>query len=76
MFKEIFIRASIEECQRRDVKGLYKKARSGEIKNFTGLTAPYEQPDQPELIIDTERNKIAECTKILEDYIEKEFGKN
>ena len=76
VFKEIFIRASIEECQRRDVKGLYKKARSGEIKNFTGLTAPYEQPDQPELIIDTERNKIAECTKILEDYIEKEFGKN
>ena len=76
VFKEIFIRASIEECQRRDVKGLYKKARSGEIKNFTGLTAPYEEPDKPELIIDTEKNKIGECTKILEEYVEKEFGKN
>ncbi|MDC3176384.1 adenylyl-sulfate kinase [Alphaproteobacteria bacterium] len=75
VFKEIFIKASIEECERRDVKGLYAKARSGKIKNFTGLTAPYEEPDKPELIIDTEKNGIIECSKLLEKFVEKEFGK-
>lgn len=74
-FKEIFIKASIEECEKRDVKGLYAKARSGKIKNFTGLTAPYEEPDKPELIIDTEKNGIIECSKLLEKFVEKEFGK-
>ena len=75
VFKEIFIKASIEECERRDVKGLYAKARSGKIKNFTGLTAPYEEPDKPELIIDTEKNGIIECSKLLEKFVEREFGK-
>ena len=75
VFKEIFIKASIEECEKRDVKGLYAKARSGKIKNFTGLTAPYEEPDKPELIIDTEKNGIIECSKLLEKFVEKEFGK-
>ena len=75
VFKEIFIKASIEECEKRDVKGLYAKARSGRIKNFTGVTAPYEEPNKPELIIDTEKNGILECSKMLEKFVEKEFGK-
>ena len=75
VFKEIFIKASIEECEKRDVKGLYAKARSGRIKNFTGITAPYEEPNKPELIIDTEKNGILECSKMLEKFVEKEFGK-
>lgn len=53
-FIEIFVDTSLEECERRDVKGLYKKARSGEIKNFTGIDSPYEKPLNPDMIIKTE----------------------
>jgi adenylylsulfate kinase len=53
-FVEVFIQASVEECARRDVKGLYEKAFAGEIKGFTGVDDPYEQPADPELVIDTE----------------------
>jgi bifunctional enzyme CysN/CysC len=52
-FIEVFIDASLEVCEQRDPKGLYKKARNGEIKNFTGLDSPYEPPKHPELLIDT-----------------------
>jgi bifunctional enzyme CysN/CysC len=51
-FLEVFIDTPLEECERRDVKGLYKKARAGEIKNFTGIDSPYERPDDAELVID------------------------
>ena len=53
-FVEIFINTSVEECERRDVKGLYKKARAGEIKNMTGISAPYEAPENPDIEIKTE----------------------
>jgi adenylyl-sulfate kinase len=53
-FVEIFVKASVEECARRDVKGLYEKAFRGEIKEFTGVSDPYEEPLAPELVIDTE----------------------
>jgi adenylyl-sulfate kinase len=53
-FIEAYVKASVEECERRDVKGLYAKARSGEIKEFTGVSDPYEPPENPELVIDTE----------------------
>ena len=53
-FVEIFVDTSLEECERRDVKGLYKKARAGEIKNFTGIDSPYENPLNPDIIIKTE----------------------
>lgn len=53
-FIEIFCKASLKTCEKRDVKGLYKKARLGLIKNFTGISSPYEEPDNPELIVDTE----------------------
>ncbi len=60
-FIEVFVQCSLEECERRDVKGLYAKARSGEIKNFTGISAPYEEPSKPEIVVDTERQTIKEC---------------
>ena len=53
-FVEIFVDTSLEECERRDVKGLYKKARQGELKNFTGIDAPYERPENPTIHIRTE----------------------
>lgn len=56
---EIFVSTSIEECERRDIKGLYEKVRKGEIKNFTGIDAPYEKPTQPDMIIDTENKDIS-----------------
>ncbi|MFT4801322.1 MAG: adenylylsulfate kinase [Flavobacteriaceae bacterium] len=66
-FVEIYINTSIEECERRDVKGLYKKARAGEIKNMTGISAPYEAPEQPDIEIYTERESIKDAVdKIIE----------
>jgi len=66
-FIEIYTKCSLEECIRRDPKGLYKKALSGEIKNFTGLDDPYEEPENPELVIDTEHDSIEEnVNKVLE----------
>ena len=56
-FIEIYCNTSLEACESRDVKGLYKRARAGEIKNYTGIDSPYEAPDNPELIIDTESVK-------------------
>jgi adenylyl-sulfate kinase len=63
----IYIKCSAEECERRDVKGMWKKARTGEIPMFTGLTAPYEIPISPDLILDTENSSIEDCVdKLLE----------
>ena len=59
-FIEIFCKASLETCESRDVKGLYKRARAGEIKNYTGIDSPYEAPDNPELVIDTESESLEE----------------
>jgi adenylylsulfate kinase len=59
-FVEVYTKCSIEECERRDIKGLYKKAKEGEIKNFTGVSDPYEEPVNPEIICDTERETIEE----------------
>ena len=64
-FVEVWIKASIDECKRRDPKGLYKKALAGEITNLTGLQAPYEEPTNPELILDTEKSSPQECLEIL-----------
>lgn len=62
-FVEIFINTSVEECERRDVKGLYKKARTGEIPNFTGISAPYEIPIQPDIEIETEKMTVNEAVE-------------
>src|SRR5438067_2419371 len=64
-FVEIYVKASVEECARRDVKGLYEKAFSGEIKEFTGVSDPYEEPTAPELRIDTEEHEPDESARII-----------
>nr|WP_321245608.1 adenylyl-sulfate kinase [uncultured Psychroserpens sp.] len=68
-FVEVYINTSVEECERRDVKGLYKKARAGEIKNMTGISAPYEAPDQPDIEIKTEIESIEDSVKRIVDFI-------
>lgn len=57
-FIEVYCRCPIEVCEQRDVKGLYKKARAGEIKDFTGISAPYEAPEHPDLIVDTDQESL------------------
>lgn len=64
-FVEIFVSTPLEECERRDVKGLYKKARAGEIPNFTGISSPYEKPENPEIEIDTSNYSIEEAADLL-----------
>ena len=64
-FVEVWVKTSVDECKRRDPKGLYKKALAGEITNLTGLQAPYEEPTNPELILDTEKSNPLECLEIL-----------
>ncbi|NHJ40053.1 MAG: adenylyl-sulfate kinase, partial [Asgard group archaeon] len=71
-FVEVFVKASVEECARRDVKGLYEKAFAGEIENFTGVSHPYEEPPTPEIVCDTEYETIDESVKIILNYLEKE----
>ena len=71
-FIEIHINASIETCIKRDVKGLYKKALAGEIKNFTGISDPYEVPENPHLVIDTDKMNIKASVKKVLDYLIKE----
>ena len=66
---EIYINTSIEECERRDVKGLYKKARKGEIKNMTGISAPYESPLHPDVQINTEEVTVVDATKQIINFI-------
>ena len=73
-FIEIYCNASLEACESRDVKGLYKRARAGEIKNYTGIDSPYEAPDNPELIIDTESGLLEESvTKVIDFLKSKEI---
>ncbi|MFD0931962.1 adenylyl-sulfate kinase [Psychroflexus salinarum] len=67
---EIFIDTSLEECEKRDVKGLYKKARAGEIKNFTGIDAPYEAPKDPEIHIQTETTEVDQAVQLIINYLE------
>ena len=64
-FKEIYISTPLEECERRDVKGLYAKARLGEIKNFTGISSPFEAPMNPDLSIDTSAVSLEESVRML-----------
>ena len=71
-FIEIFISADLSVCELRDTKGLYKKARAGEIKGFTGIDAPYEVPLNPELIVETDKNDIEACAQIVIEYLVKE----
>jgi adenylylsulfate kinase len=67
---EAYVKASVEECERRDVKGLYAKARAGEIKEFTGVSDPYEPPESPELILETESQTPEESAREILEYLE------
>ena len=69
-FHNIYIKASLEACEKRDTKGLYKKAREGTIAEFTGVSAPYEEPENPDLIVDTEHAEIEHCVEMLVKYVE------
>jgi adenylylsulfate kinase len=69
-FVEVHVATSVEECARRDVKGLYAKALSGEIQEFTGVSDPYEEPPNPELRLDTERREPAESARIVLERLE------
>lgn len=69
-FTEVYISTPLEECERRDVKGLYARARSGEVKNFTGISDPYEEPENPELEIDTTEITPEEAVDRVFEYLE------
>lgn len=75
-FFEVFVDCSIAECELRDVKGLYKKARAGEISNFTGISSPYEIPENPDLLLDTSKNTIDESVQKLIDKLALRFALN
>ena len=68
-FVEIYVKCSLDECQRRDPNGLYEKARSGIIPGFTGIDSPYEEPEQPEIVIDTRESSVDECVTKLEAFL-------
>jgi bifunctional enzyme CysN/CysC len=74
-FHEIYIKASLATCEKRDPKGLYRRARSGEIAEFTGVTAPYETPESPELTVDTDRLTIEESVAAVLEYVDRSFRK-
>ncbi|MEW8204125.1 MAG: adenylyl-sulfate kinase [Candidatus Thiodiazotropha endolucinida] len=69
-FIEVYVSCPLEVCETRDVKGLYKKARSGEIPNFTGISAPYDVPDKPEIVIETQDRTVQECVHELIEALE------
>jgi adenylylsulfate kinase len=68
-FIEIYVKCPLEECEKRDPKGLYKKARNGEIRDFTGIDSPYEEPYSPELVIETHLYSIEECAEQVISYL-------
>lgn len=74
-YVEVYLKCDVETCKNRDTKGLYEKAVSGEIKNFTGVSDPYEEPDNPEITIDTRENSLEEAKEIIIKYIKRRFLK-
>ncbi|KHE70242.1 adenylyl-sulfate kinase, partial [Halobacillus sp. BBL2006] len=69
-FIEVHVDCPVSECEKRDPKGLYKKARNGEIKGFTGIDAPYESPNSPELVLHTDQADVNECSEQLVSFLE------
>lgn len=72
-FFEIYVKCSLEECERRDPKGQYKKAHEGIIKNYTGISSPYEEPENPNLIIDTEKIALKPSVQMVLELIDSKF---
>ena len=72
-FHEIYVKASLEACEGRDPKGLYQRARKGEIKDFTGISSPYEAPEECELVVATDELDVEECLAVLLRYVGERF---
>ena len=70
-FLEVYVKCSVDSCEKRDVRGMYNKARNGEISNFIGIHVTYEPPTDPELVVDTENSAIDDSVQKILDYIEK-----
>lgn len=68
-FIEVYVDVPVEVAEQRDPKGLYKKARAGEIKDFTGISAPYEAPEKPEIVIKTHEKSVEECVAQIVDWL-------
>ncbi len=68
-FFEVFVKCPISECVRRDPKGVYRMAIAGEIKEFTGVSSPYEEPESPEIVLETDKMTVEQCVNILLDYL-------
>ena len=72
-FAECYVKCSLEKCEERDVKGMYAKARKGEIKGFTGIDDPYEAPEKPDLVIDTEYDSVSDSVKKVKDFLKEKY---
>lgn len=73
-FKLVYVNCSLETCEQRDVKGMYKKARSGEIKQFTGISAPFEEPTTADIVVDTENNCLEDCVRQVLEALEVDYN--
>jgi bifunctional enzyme CysN/CysC len=69
-FHEVYVSADLATCEERDPKGLYKRARAGEIGEFTGISAPYEPPSKPELVVDTSKQSIEDCIDVIVAHVD------
>jgi len=67
----VYVKCSLQECERRDIKGMYAKARAGEIKKFTGIDSPFEEPDTADIIVETDKQTIEESKRIILDKLSK-----
>ena len=65
----VYVKCSLEECERRDVKGMYAKARAGEIKKFTGIDSPFEEPNEADIVVETDKETVEESTKLVIDAV-------
>jgi adenylylsulfate kinase-like enzyme len=72
-FHEVYIEAPLELCEQRDPKGLYRRARTGEIREFTGISSPYEPPENPDMVVRTDLLSVEECLSELAAYVERAF---
>jgi adenylylsulfate kinase len=72
-YLEVFVNCPIEECEKRDVKGLYAKARRGEISNFTGITSPFEEPQAPDVKVPTHQLSVEEGVDLVLELLKKRF---
>ena len=73
-FFEIYIKCPIRVCEERDVKGLYKLARAGKIQNYTGVSAPYEEPQNPDLVVETDRCEVGDCVGAIVNFVRARLG--